>query len=44
MGRLEVQEVKHVVMFSGGIGSWAAAKLVAKKHGTRKSLLSIYRC
>lgn len=27
-------ETKHVVMFSGGIGSWATAKLVAKKHGT----------
>jgi hypothetical protein len=26
--------MKHVVMFSGGIGSWAAAKLVAKEHGT----------
>lgn len=25
---------KHVVMFSGGIGSWATAKLVAEKHGT----------
>lgn len=26
--------MKHVVMFSGGIGSWATAKLVAQKHGT----------
>ena len=26
--------MKHVVMFSGGIGSWAAAKMVATKHGT----------
>jgi len=25
---------KHVVMFSGGIGSWAAAKRVAEQHGT----------
>ncbi len=25
---------EHVVMFSGGIGSWAAAKRVADKHGT----------
>jgi len=25
---------KHVVMFSGGIGSWATAKLVAEKYGT----------
>jgi hypothetical protein len=26
--------LKHVVMFSGGIGSWAAAKMVAARHGT----------
>lgn len=26
--------MKHVVMFSGGIGSWATAKIVAEKHGT----------
>lgn len=26
--------MKHVVMFSGGIGSWACAKRVAEKHGT----------
>lgn len=26
--------MKHVVMFSGGIGSWMAAKRVAEKHGT----------
>ena len=25
---------KHVVLFSGGIGSWAAGKRVAAKHGT----------
>jgi len=25
---------KHVVLFSGGIGSWAAAKRVAAQHGT----------
>ena len=25
---------KRVVMFSGGIASWATAKLVAEKHGT----------
>jgi 3'-phosphoadenosine 5'-phosphosulfate sulfotransferase (PAPS reductase)/FAD synthetase len=25
---------RHVVMFSGGIGSWATAKLVAEQHGT----------
>lgn len=27
-------EVKRVVMFSGGIGSWATAKRVAEEHGT----------
>lgn len=26
--------MKHVVMFSGGIGSWAAAKRVVQRHGT----------
>jgi hypothetical protein len=26
--------MKHVVQYSGGVGSWAAAKLVAKRHGT----------
>jgi hypothetical protein len=26
--------MRHVVMFSGGIGSWAAAKRVAERHGT----------
>lgn len=26
--------MKHVVMFSGGVGSWAAAKRVAAKYGT----------
>lgn len=25
---------RHVVMFSGGVGSWAAAKRVAQQHGT----------
>ena len=29
----------HVVMFSGGIGSWAAAKRVAEKHGTDNLVL-----
>lgn len=27
-------EYKHVVMFSGGAGSWATAKRVAEQHGT----------
>jgi len=31
--------LKHVVMFSGGIGSWAAAKIVAQKHGTENLYL-----
>ena len=26
--------MKHVVMFSGGVGSWAAARRVAERHGT----------
>jgi hypothetical protein len=30
---------KHVVMFSGGIGSWAAAKRVAERHGTDNLVL-----
>lgn len=30
---------KHVVMFSGGIGSWAAAKRVAERHGTADMVL-----
>jgi 3'-phosphoadenosine 5'-phosphosulfate sulfotransferase (PAPS reductase)/FAD synthetase len=30
---------KHVVMFSGGIGSWAAAKRVAAAHGTENMIL-----
>jgi len=29
----------HVVQFSGGIGSWAAAKRVAAKHGTTSLVL-----
>lgn len=31
--------MRHVVMFSYGIGSWAAAKLVAQKHGTNDLVL-----
>lgn len=31
--------MKHVVQFSGGAGSWAAAKRVAAKHGTRDMVL-----
>lgn len=29
----------HVVMYSGGIGSWAAAKRVAEQHGTEKLVM-----
>lgn len=31
--------MKHVVMFSGGAGSWAAAKRVAEEHGTDSLVL-----
>lgn len=31
--------MKHVVMFSGGIGSWATAKRVAEEHGTDNLIL-----
>lgn len=31
--------MKHVVMFSGGIGSWACAKRVAAQHGTANLIL-----
>lgn len=30
---------RHVVMFSGGLGSWAAARRVAAKHGTENLTL-----
>ena len=30
---------RHVVMFSGGIGSWATGKRVAKMHGTKNLTL-----
>lgn len=31
--------MKHVVMFSYGLGSWAAAKLVVRKYGAENTLL-----
>lgn len=31
--------MKHLVMFSGGIGSWAAAKRVVAKHGKQNVIL-----
>jgi hypothetical protein len=31
--------VRHLVMFSGGVGSWAAAKRVAAKYGTENMVL-----
>lgn len=33
------KSMQHVVTFSGGIGSWAAAKRVAAKHGTENLTL-----
>jgi hypothetical protein len=32
-------QTRHVVMFSGGIGSWATAKRVAAKYGTENLIL-----
>lgn len=32
-------ETKHVVMFSGGLGSWLTAKRVAERHGTDSLVL-----
>lgn len=31
--------MKHIIQFSGGAGSWAAAKLVAAQHGTEDMVL-----
>jgi hypothetical protein len=31
--------MRHVIMFSGGIGSWATAKRVAEQHGTQDMVL-----
>ncbi len=31
--------MRHVVFFSGGVGSWAAAKRVAERHGTDDLIL-----
>lgn len=31
--------MKHIVMFSGGVGSWATGKRVAAKHGTSDLLV-----
>jgi hypothetical protein len=33
------ETMKHVVMFSGGVGSWAAAKRVEAEHGTADLVL-----
>ncbi len=33
------KSMKHVVMFSRGIGSWACAKRVAEKHETENLFL-----
>ena len=29
----------HVIMFSGGLGSWRAAKIAAREHGTERMVL-----
>lgn len=34
-----VTETKHVVMFSGGLGSWMTAKRVAHRYGTKNLFL-----
>jgi 3'-phosphoadenosine 5'-phosphosulfate sulfotransferase (PAPS reductase)/FAD synthetase len=34
-----VADVDHIVMFSGGLGSWEAAKRVAEKYGTSRLIL-----
>ena len=31
--------MRHVVMFSGGIGSWAAAKRVVNENGSEETVL-----
>ena len=31
--------MKHVVMYSGGIGSWMTAKLVTERHGAEETIL-----
>ena len=33
------ENIQHLVMFSGGVGSWAAAKRVAMQHGTENMTL-----
>lgn len=37
--RKAAERIDHVVMFSGGIGSWAAAKRVVERHGTEGVVL-----
>ncbi|ADL47651.1 hypothetical protein Micau_4136 [Micromonospora aurantiaca ATCC 27029] len=32
----------HVVQYSGGIGSWAAAQRVAAQHGTKRLVLLLW--
>lgn len=34
-----MDEVLHIIQYSGGIGSWAAAQRVAAQHGTRNLIL-----
>jgi 3'-phosphoadenosine 5'-phosphosulfate sulfotransferase (PAPS reductase)/FAD synthetase len=33
------RRVRHLVMFSGGVGSWATAKRVVERHGTENTVL-----
>lgn len=35
----EMKTTRHIVMFSGGIGSWATAKRVADKYGSENMVL-----
>lgn len=37
--RAEVNEIKHLVMFSGGVCSWATAKRIVEKHGKEDVVL-----
>jgi len=37
--RRKATDMKHIVQFSGGVGSWAAAKRVAERYGTDDLIL-----
>ena len=38
-GDIDMSKITHVVLFSGGLGSWAAAKRVAMTHGLDNLIL-----